>query len=111
MRTTQSAAAYRDARVNRIFEGTNEINRTVIIQTLLKRPTGGHLPLIPAAKLATDIHAGASKEETPEGVLAEEARVIANAKKMFLQAVGGAVQKFREKLAGEQELIGAWRTS
>jgi len=100
--------AYRDARVNRIFEGTNEINRTVIIQTLLKRATSGHLPLIPAAKkLAAEIHAGASKKETPEGVLAEEARVIANAKKMFLQAAGGAVQKFREKLAGEQELIGA----
>ena len=100
--------AYRDSRVNRIFEGTNEINRTVIIQTLLKRATGGHLPLIPAAeKLAAEIHAGPSKEETPEGVLAEEARVIANAKKMFLQAVGGAVQKFRDKLAGEQELIGA----
>ncbi len=100
--------AYRDARVNRIFEGTNEINRTVIIQTLLKRATGGHLPLIPAVKkLAAETYAGASKEETPAGVLAEEARVIANAKKMFLQAAGGAVQKFREKLAGEQELIGA----
>ncbi len=100
--------AYRDARVNRIFEGTNEINRTVIIQTLLKRATGGHLPLIPAAqKLAVEIHAGASNEETPQSVLADEARVIANAKKMFLQAAGGAVEKFGEKLAGEQELIGA----
>ena len=100
--------AYRDARVNRIFEGTNEINRTVIILTLLKRATGGQLPLIPAAKkLADEIHAGPSKEETPAGVLAEEWGVIANAKKMFLQAAGGAVQKFREKLADEQELIGA----
>jgi butyryl-CoA dehydrogenase len=58
-------------------------------------------------KLADEILAGPSLEETPEGVLAEEARVIANAKKMFLQAAGGAVQKFREKLADEQELIGA----
>ena len=100
--------AYRDARVNRIFEGTNEINRTVIILTLLKRATGGQLPLIPAAKeLADAIHAGPSKAETPAGVLAEEWGVIANAKKMFLQAAGGAVQKFREKLADEQELIGA----
>ena len=66
------------------------------------------MPLIPAAnKLAAEIPAGASKEETPEGVLAEEARVIANAKKMFLLAAGGEIQKFREKLAGEQELIGA----
>ncbi len=100
--------AYRDSRINRIFEGTNEINRMLIIQMLMKRATGGQLPLIPAAmKLADEILAGPSFEEAPEGVLAEEARVIANAKKMFLQAAGGAVQRFREKLADEQELIGA----
>src|ERR1700723_1277516 len=98
--------AYRDSRVNRIFEGTNEINRMLIIQMLLKRAMAGSLPLIPAAmKLADEILAGPSFEEAQEGVLATEATVVANCKKIFLQSAGGAVQKFREKLAEEQELI------
>ena len=102
------ARAYRDSRVNRIFEGTNEINRMLIIQMLMKRALGGQLALIPAAmKLADEILAGPAFEEAPEGVLAEEARTIANAKKIFLQAAGGAMQKHREKLAEEQELIAA----
>src|SRR5580692_1102780 len=100
--------AYRDSRINRIFEGTNEINRMLIIQMLMKRAMGGQLALLQAAmKLSEEILAGPALEEAPEGVLAEETRVVANSKKMFLQAAGGAVQKFREKLADEQELVAA----
>jgi alkylation response protein AidB-like acyl-CoA dehydrogenase len=95
--------AYRDSRINRIFEGTNEI-----IQMLMKRAMGGQLALIPAAmKLADEILAGPSFEETGDGVLAAEASVVANCKKIFLQSAGGAVQKYRDKLADEQELVAA----
>jgi len=100
---------YRDSRINRIFEGTNEINRLLIVQLLMKRALTSALPLIPATvKLADEILNGpAVDEEAPEGVLIEEARIVAGAKKVFLLAAGGAVQKHRDQLAGEQELVGA----
>ena len=100
------ARAYRDSRVNRIFEGTNEINRMLIIQMLMKRAMAGVLPLIPAAmKLAEEVLAGPSFEEAPTGAFAEEERSLAQAKKIFLLAAGTAVQKFREELAEQQEIV------
>src|SRR5271168_184605 len=102
------ARAYRDSRINRIFEGTNEINRMLIIQMLIKRAMAGTLPLIPAAKkLADELLAGPSFEESASGPLAEEERSLAQAKKIFLLAAGTAVQKFRDQLADHQEIVAA----
>jgi alkylation response protein AidB-like acyl-CoA dehydrogenase len=102
------ARAYRDSRINRIFEGTNEINRMLIIQMLMKRAMAGILPLIPAAtKLAEEVLAGPSFEEAPTGAFAEEERSLAQAKKIFLLAAGTAVEKFREQLAEQQEIVAA----
>jgi hypothetical protein len=102
------ARAYRDSRINRIFEGTNEINRMLIIQMLMKRAMAGVLPLIPAAmKLGEEVLAGPSFEDAPSGPFAEEERSLAQAKKVFLLAAGTAVQKFREALAEQQEVVAA----
>jgi alkylation response protein AidB-like acyl-CoA dehydrogenase len=102
------ARAYRDSRINRIFEGTNEINRMLIIQMLMKRAMAGILPLIPAAtKLAEEVLAGPSFEEASTGAFAEEERSLAQAKKIFLLAAGTAVEKFREQLAEQQEIVAA----
>ncbi len=102
------ARAYRDSRINRIFEGTNEINRMLIIQMLIKRALSGALPLFAAgAKLQEEILAGPQLEESSGGLFADEDRSVANAKRMFLLAAGAAMQKYREQLAEQQEIVGA----
>ncbi|HEX2524525.1 MAG TPA: acyl-CoA dehydrogenase family protein, partial [Terriglobia bacterium] len=98
--------AYRDARINRIFEGTNEINRLLITGQLLKRAIKGQLGLVPAAqKLLSELLAFPSLDEDEDGVLAQERRIVANAKKVFLLASGVAVQKYREKMVEQQEVL------
>ncbi len=102
------ARAYRDSRINRIFEGTNEINRLVIFDMLMKRAMKGTLPLIPAAmKLQGELMAPPSFDEPSTDAFAEEERVVENAKKSFLLASGSAVQRYQQKLADHQEIIGA----
>jgi butyryl-CoA dehydrogenase len=102
------ARGYRDSRVNRIFEGTNEINRMLIIQMLMKRALAGSLPLMAAgAKLQEEILSGAPADDSPDGAWAEESRIVGGAKKVFLLAAGAAMQKYRERLADQQEIIGA----
>ena len=100
--------AYRDSRVNRIFEGTNEINRMIITGWLLKRAVSGQLPLLPAIKKIMDeVLAGPGSGELPEGALAEERALLANAKKIALFTAGAASQKYMTALAEQQEILGA----
>lgn len=98
--------AYRDARINRIFEGTNEINRMLTIDMLLKRAMKGHLDLMtPAMEVQKELMAIPDFSSEEEGMFAAEKRVLANAKKAGLMIAGSAAQKFMAKLGDEQELL------
>jgi butyryl-CoA dehydrogenase len=100
--------AYRDSRVNRIFEGTNEINRLIITGWLMKRAMSGQLALLPAIKkLMDEIMSGPTLSEDTEGPLAAEQKIVASAKKIALFTAGAASQKYMQALTDRQEVMGA----
>ena len=100
--------AYRDSRINRIFEGTNEINRLIITGWLMKRAMAGQVPLLAAIKrLMDEVLSGPGQEEEREGPLAGERKLLTNAKKLALFAAGAASQRYMLALADQQEVMGA----
>jgi alkylation response protein AidB-like acyl-CoA dehydrogenase len=97
---------FRDARVNRIFEGTNEINRLLIPGMLIRRAVKGELPLIPAAKALQDELLGpAAMPAADDAVLGEELRAVDAFKKTALMVFGLAMQTYGERLTDEQEVL------
>jgi alkylation response protein AidB-like acyl-CoA dehydrogenase len=98
---------WRDARVNRIYEGTNEINRLLVPGRLIRRAMKGELPIFQKAMaLLDELTSGPPVEAPDEGFLAAEARMLAGAKKVALMCLGTAVQKLGEALKDEQEVLG-----
>jgi alkylation response protein AidB-like acyl-CoA dehydrogenase len=107
VRDYKAEGHYRDARVNRIFEGTNEINRLLIPGMLMKRALKGELPLIAAAKKLRDELLSPSLQMPDDGdePLAEETRAVGSFKKVVLMLAGTAMERYGDKLQEEQEVL------
>src|SRR6185437_2384942 len=97
---------YRDSRINRIYEGTNEINRLLTVDMMLKRAMKGKLDLMgPAMNVQKELMSIPDFSDSDEGPFSKEAKAIANMKKCILMVAGAAVQKLMNKLTSEQEII------
>lgn len=96
---------YRDSRINRIFEGTNEINRLLVPGTLLKKALKGELPLLEKAQSLQEELLMMMPEEIGNEPLEQEKYLVKNAKKIILMAAGLAVQKYMQKIENEQEIL------
>lgn len=98
--------SYRDSRINRIFEGTNEINRLLIMDMFLKRAMKGEMDLMgPAMAVQKELMSVPDFGEQDDSLFAEQDKAIKNMKKAILMTAGAAAQKFMEKLAFEQEIL------
>ncbi len=97
--------AYRDSRINRIFEGTNEINRLLVPGMYLRKAMKGELPLLQKAQQLQEELMMLMPEEVGDGVLEQEKYLVRNAKKIALLVAGIAAQKFGPKLEKEQEIL------
>jgi alkylation response protein AidB-like acyl-CoA dehydrogenase len=102
----QISKAYRDSRINRIYEGTNEINRLLTVDMVLKRAMKGKLDLMgPAMAVQSELMSIPDFGSEEEGVFAKEKKAIANFKKCILMVAGAAVQKLMMTLSKEQEIL------
>lgn len=101
-----AARGYRDSRINRIFEGTNEINRLLSVGMLLKKAFKGEIDMMtPAMAIQGELSKPADGTNEFTGFFAAEKKAIHNAKKAILMVAGASVQKFQNKLEQEQEVM------